>query len=345
MNDASYKRLLTHRRIVEDLLVGFIAPRRPAGWADALDFDSLREDPTENVDDDLRRRLGDVVWSIDRRADDGSVETMHVLIEHQSSVDYAMALRFLNYTSLLYQRLYRDHRWRKGHTADPVLHVVLYNGGTRWDAARSLAGLVPRRHYDGAAQLALSYDVVDLVGMEADDLPRPNLITWMAEVERSRRAGVLAERVRELGQWLAAGEEPELTKSFDLWLSALGRKWGVELPSIRDYEEASAMLLEKIDRWEAEIRQAGRQEGRQEGELKGRQEGELKGRQEGELKGRQEGELKGRQEGELKGRLGTIDGLLRAGIGWPVIQSATGIDEQTYRALKRDSANGAEPPQ
>ena len=225
MNDASYKRLLTHRRIIEDLLVGFIAPRRPAGWADALDFDSLREGPTENVDDDLRRRLGDVVWSIDRRADDGSVETVHVLIEHQSSVDYAMPLRFLNYTSLLYQRLYRDHRWRKGHTADPVLHVVLYNGGTRWDAARSLAGLVPRRHYDGAAQLALSYEVVDLVAAEADDLPRPNLITWMAEVERSRRAGVLAERMRELGQWLAAEDEPELTKSFDLWLGALGRKW------------------------------------------------------------------------------------------------------------------------
>ena len=185
-----------------------------------------------------------------------------------------------------------------------------------------------------AQELALSYEVVDLVGMEADDLPRPNLITWMAEVERSRRAGVLAERVRELGQWLAAEEEPELTKSFDLWLSALGRKWGVELPSIRDYEEASAMLLEKIDRWEAEILERGVQEGR----LKGHQEG----RQEGELKGRQEGELKGRQEGELKGRLETIDGLLRAGIGWPVIQSATGIDEQTYRALKRDSANGAE---
>ena len=87
------------------------------------------------------------------------------------------------------------------------------------------------------------------------------------------------------------------------------------------------MLLEKIDRWEAEIRQAGRQEG------------ELKGRQEG----RQEGELKGRQEGELEGRLGTIDGLLRAGVGWPVIQSATGIDEQTYRRLKRDAANGTEP--
>ncbi len=46
-----------------------------------------------------------------------------------------MPLRFLNYTSLLYQRLYRDRtRWSKGETADPVLHVVVYNGDSRWDA-------------------------------------------------------------------------------------------------------------------------------------------------------------------------------------------------------------------
>ena len=89
------------------------------------------------------------------------------------------------------------------------------------------------------------------------------------------------------------------------------------------------MLLEKIDRWGAELRQEGRLQGRREGRQEGQREGELKGRQEGELKGRQEG------------RLETIDGLLRAGIGWPVIHSATGIDESTYRTLKRD-ANGTE---
>ena len=326
MNDESYKRLLYHRRTVKDLILGFIARLRPAGWADALIFDSLREGPAEYVTDHLRRRLSDAVWSIDRRAADGSAQTMQVLIEHQSSVDHSMPLRFLNYSSLMYQRKYRDHRWRKGDTVDQVLHVVLYNGATRWNAPQSLAELVPTNpEYDGPAQLALSYDVVDLVALAAEDLPRPNLITWMAEVERSLRAGELAERVRELGQWLAAEDEPELTKSFDLWLGALGEKWGVELPSIRDYEEASAMLLEKIDRWEAELRQEGRLQGQQEGELKGR------------LEGQQTGELKGR----LEGRLETIEGLLRAGIGWPVIHSATGIDESTYRTLKRD-ANGTE---
>ena len=81
---------------------------------------------------------------------------MHLLIEHQSAVDYSMALRFLNYGSLQYQRRYRDHRWRKGDTADLVLHVVLYNGSSRWDAPQSLAELVPRWDNNGPAQLALS---------------------------------------------------------------------------------------------------------------------------------------------------------------------------------------------
>ena len=75
------------------------------------------------------------------------------------------------------------------------------------------------------------------------------------------QAGTLPERVRELGEWLAEAGEPGLTRPFDLWLGALGRKWGVELPSIREYEEASAVLAEKIDRWGAEILEQGIEQG------------------------------------------------------------------------------------
>ena len=191
-----------------------------------------------------------MVWSIDRRAACGAVHTLHVLIEHQSSVDYSMPLRFLNYTSLLYQRLYRGRtRWSREDTADPVLHVVVYNGDARWDAPLTLAGLVKRTEHDGPAQLALSYDVVDLMAVGRDDLPRPNLLTWVAEVEQSVHAGTLPERVREL------------TRTFDLWLGAMGRKLGVTLPSIREYEEANAVLANTIDRWEAEILQRGIEQG------------------------------------------------------------------------------------
>ena len=54
----------------------------------------------------------------------------------------------------------------------------------------------------------------------------------------------------------------------------------------------------------------------------------------------------GRQEGRVEGQVRTIESLLRAGAPWPLIQSATGIDEAGLRALKQrltasSAANGA----
>ena len=71
-----------------------------------------------------------------------------------------------------------------------------------------------------------------------------------------------------------------------------------------------------------------------------RREGRRQGLREGRQEGRQEGRREGRREGRQQGRLETIEGLLRAGVDWRVIESATGIDEQTYRSHKANRANG-----
>ena len=69
-----------------------------------------------------------------------------------------------------------------------MLHVVVYNGDSRWDAPLTLAGLVPHTAYDGPAQLALSYEVIDLVAVSTDDLPRPNLLN-LGGASGAERAG------------------------------------------------------------------------------------------------------------------------------------------------------------
>ena len=53
-----------------------------------------------------------------------------------------------------------------------------------------------------------------------------------------------------------------------------------------------------------------------------------------------EGRRQGRREGRLEGRLEAIEGCLRAGVDWQVIESATGIDEQTYQSHKANLTNG-----
>ena len=55
---------------------------------------------------------------------------------------------------------------------------------------------------------------------------------------------------------------------------------------------------------------------------------------------RREGREEGRSEGRREGRLETIDGFLRTGVDWSVIERATGIGEQEYRQL-RSRPNGA----
>ena len=52
---------------------------------------------------------------------------------------------------------------------------------------------------------------------------------------------------------------------------------------------------------------------------------------EGEQRGRREGEQRGRIEGQVR----TIERLVRAGVQWPLIESATGIDREALSTLKR----------
>lgn len=64
--------------------------------------------------------------------------------------------------------------------------------------------------------------------------------------------------------------------------------------------------------------------------LEGWQDGRNEGREEGRQEGRQEGEVRGEQRGRLK----TAEGMLRLGMGWGVIEEATGLSEAEFRSLR-----------
>ena len=52
-----------------------------------------------------------------------------------------------------------------------------------------------------------------------------------------------------------------------------------------------------------------------------------------------EGEAKGRAEGEAKGRVDVVEGLLRVGVSWVVIEAATGLTEAAFQALQAQLAD------
>ena len=312
--------------------VGLLRAHLPPAIANGLQWSTLAAENSSFIAPDLRATESDLLYSIRRRAG-GAPAWLYVLLEHQSTVrrrDRWMRLRLLQYCCRIWGR---DRRRYPGETElRPIVPMVFYLGSGRWRYATEFSELFPREVRGWRWLPSFEHVLIDHSETEPEGV-------------RGKLKGRLAQLMM-LAVYRAAVAWPALERALPL-LAELARRGGGEQSMFVWYVLATQReplrgrfakeLQRQIPGPEGDIMNYV-EEIKQQGRLEGRQEGRLEGRQEGELKGRQEGELKGRQEGRLE----TIEGLLRAGIGWPVILSATGIDEHTYRTLKRDSANGAE---
>ena len=308
MSDAVYKAMLAEPRVARDLIVGFVAPWCGDGWLDGVDLDSLAPAPTEIVADDRRRRLVDVAWSARLRGAGGPDEpsSVHFVVEHQSTVDHGMALRFEEYRGLLRQRIVRrllgdGRRLRRGEKVDAVLCVLVYDGAVPWDAPADFAELEAGapRGFAGNRYLA-----IDLRRDPVEHLPESNAVRRLAELARGGPRG-WPRLARRLGEWLDREADAGLRRAFGLWLDEVNKRLGADL-SFESAEEAGTMIAERLAEFEAEIRaeseKKGRVEGRVEGRAAGRAEGRAAGRAEGRAAGRAEGRAAGRAEGREAGR-------------------------------------------
>ena len=329
MQDAAYKNLFSHPRMVEDLLRGFAA----RGWSERLDFSTLERLSAEFVSDDLRQRRGDGLWRV--RFHDDTWLYLVVHLEFQSTVDRYMALRMLVYTGLLYQDLARREELGPNGELPPVLPVVLYNGSSRWTAAEDVAELIaPAGEALARCQPSQRYFLLDERVQGEDDLPRRNLVSALIALENSRSSADADRAVGALLDWLRGPGEPEITRSFGEWIERVGprRRFGPEgQPAVRTLEEERTMLAERVKEWTREWFEEGREQGVEQGIEQGLAE-------ERRLLCRQAGRKFG---GETAERLsGLLDGLTApeplAEVGEWIIDCDNGEDllDRTARMLR-----------
>lgn len=96
-HDAVFKRFLRHPETATDFLTLYL----PEAILQRCDFSTLRLQSASFIDEDLRARYSDVLWSVQTTCGTGYV---YVVIEHQSSPDSHMAFRLMRYAIAAMQR-------------------------------------------------------------------------------------------------------------------------------------------------------------------------------------------------------------------------------------------------
>ncbi len=263
MHDPAYKLLFSRPRMVRDLLAGFAA----RSWSGLLDFESLAPLPASFVGRELQQRHGDLIWRV-RFRDDRWLYLV-LLLEFQSTVEQAMAVRILEYSALLYRRLVAHGVLREHGALPPVLPVVLYNGRRPWTAPVEVTNLLAAGSEALAPyQPSQRYYVLDVARMADAELPAGNLVSALIGLEKTRDAAGLREALKVLFDLLRRQKDDALTQAFVTWLHQ-GLRHAGRLPAdgegpLAQLRETQTMLEETVREWTREWLEQGIEQGRRE---------------------------------------------------------------------------------
>ncbi|MFY9824235.1 MAG: Rpn family recombination-promoting nuclease/putative transposase [Thermoanaerobaculia bacterium] len=277
--DLGYRSLFAHRRMVEELVRGFVQE----AWVDKLDFKTLKRVNASFVSSDLKGREGDLLWKLRMRG--GTPVYVYLFIEHQSRVDRFMAVRLMAYIALLYQALLKEGEVAPDGRLPLVIPLVLYNGEAQWWAPQELAELIEHPGEEVEAYVPrLRYQVIDEGCYSLKDLEaRQSVAAQIFWLEQSRERKALDRGADRLVPLLSGPADGPLRRAVLVWIDRVlmpRRRRISSIPRALGLEDFRTMLEKRVEEWNRELREEGRllglKEGRQKGVREGRQEGEAR---------------------------------------------------------------------
>ncbi len=225
-HDEFYKLFFSQRQAFEELIRGFVVPE----GAEALDFASAEKLSAEHVTSGLAKRLGDLLWKVPFREDPGLCVLFPV--EFQSRFDRRAGGRIVAYAALAYDDVVPRGKPGPDRARPLVVPLVVYNGRRRWDEAEEAASGKAVERAEGLAPALAAWDVVpryfvlDMQACRRRDLPKPNVVSSLAELEGDPSLENAIRVAREVAPRLRVPGSAGLREAFGAWFLEFEREWG-----------------------------------------------------------------------------------------------------------------------
>ncbi len=277
----------------------------PRDVSDKVHWDSLRLIDGTFIDDALRESETDLLFEAGY-GDKIYPVRLYLLFEHQSTPDAWMRFRLLKYCCRIWDAEQRDE---PGLTKlSPILPLVLYQGSREWQHSKEFADLF-REEVRGWPWV-----------------PRfEHVLLDQTELEPESVEGGVAGRIAQLLMMAAAGRHARAALEgaarllASLGSGGAGSPFGIFVLYV--------MATQDHATWETFTTALKRRESGQEGDT---------------MAYAHELLAEGREQGAQHTKVEMVEGFLKAGVTWDVIESATGLDEARFRTLKERLAADTE---
>ncbi len=208
--DAQYKVLASNRWLTQQLVEAFL----DASVTDIMDLDSMEVFATESISKNAKTktfkvRRNDVMWKVQLR--NGSLAYVLLMVEAQSSVDPAMALRVSEYILNWYLHLMAT----EGLDVLPlIVPMVIYNGDSAWNAETRLRDMIdaPEAFSEMGVVMDGGYILIDEKRLyESGQLPSGNIFEPLITALHTGSVYEFFDSVKTTEQML---EESEVNQEF-----------------------------------------------------------------------------------------------------------------------------------
>lgn len=181
-HDAVFRQMLMQKEVARD----FLAIHMPEDFLAICDLDSLKLESGSFVEDNLRSRYSDILYSLHTQHGPGYV---YALIEHQSKSDRLMAFRLMRYAIAAMQR-----HLDAGHDTLPLVVPILFYHGPEspWPYSLNWHNMFVKPDM-AKALYSRDFALVDLTTMPDNQLLQHRRIAMLELLQKHIRQRDLSE--------------------------------------------------------------------------------------------------------------------------------------------------------
>ncbi|WP_375333851.1 Rpn family recombination-promoting nuclease/putative transposase [Candidatus Tisiphia endosymbiont of Xenochironomus xenolabis] len=295
-HDQLFKKIMGNEIAAQEFLEYYL----PNNFKEKIDLSKIKIEQESYIEESLRRKYSDIVYSVKTKNDESAF--IYVLLDHQSTSDYWMALRLWRYTLLLCER----HKKNEGKLP-LICPIIMYNGVDKYHAPRNLWNLFTDSE-QAKKLMTEDYQLVDLQSMSDD------------EIVQKKHLGMMEYVMKHIHQ----------RDMIKLWEQFLER---FKLEILVDKENGYIYLRSFL--WYTDARLPEEKQSELEQLLAKYLSEEEKGNIMRTIAQKyiDEGEARGEARGEEKKAMAVAKNLLKVGVSIDIISTSTGLSKKAIEEL------------